>query len=366
MAWSSENSGLREWNAWRDSGSPPPDLSRVDLKHARLSGDGACAINLSEAYFRVADLKYADLRNAKLVRADLACAQLNGADLSHANLSYANLSRAEVCGADVVRADLSGAHLNGADLSNANLNGVNLSGAHLNNADLFNVNLSGANLSGTDLTGAHLGRTVFSLVDLSSVIGLQTCVHHNASSIDHFTLQSSGSLPPLFLRGVGLPDSLIEYLPSLLNQPIQFYSCFISYSSKDQELAGRIHADLQNKGVRCWFAPHDLKIGDKILDGIDTAIRLHEKVLLILSGDSVASDWVEDEVKKAFEEERTRQPKQTVLFPIRLDDAVMETKEAWAGLLRRDRNIGDFRRWKDHDSYKKSFDRLLRDLKRAK
>jgi len=40
----------------------------------------------------------------------------------------------------------------------------------------------------------------------------------------------------------------------------------------------------------------------------------------------------------------------------------METKEAWAGLLRRDRNIGDFRRWKDHDAYKASLDRVLRDL----
>ena len=66
-----------------------------------------------------------------------------------------------------------------------------------------------------------------------------------------------------FLRGVGLPDNLIDYLPSLLNQPIQFYSCFISYSSKDQEFADRLHADLQNKGVRCWFAPHDMPIGAK-------------------------------------------------------------------------------------------------------
>jgi hypothetical protein len=30
--------------------------------------------------------------------------------------------------------------------------------------------------------------------------------------------------------GVGLPDNFIEYLPSLLNQAIQHYSCFISYS----------------------------------------------------------------------------------------------------------------------------------------
>ena len=86
---------------------------------------------------------------------------------------------------------------------------------------------------------------------------------------------------------------MINYLPSLLNQPIQFYSCFISYSSKDQEFADRLHADLQNKGVRCWFAPHDMPIGAKIIDAIDEAIRLRDKVLLILSEHSVSSDWVE-------------------------------------------------------------------------
>jgi len=62
---------------------------------------------------------------------------------------------------------------------------------------------------------------------------------------------------------------LIEYLPSLLNQAIQHYSCFISYSAKDQDFAERLHADLQNKGVRCWFAPHDMPIGGKIRDEID-------------------------------------------------------------------------------------------------
>jgi len=42
---------------------------------------------------------------------------------------------------------------------------------------------------------------------------------------------------------------------------------------------------------------------------------------------SIESDWVEDEVTKAFEEERKRG--QIVLFPVRLDEAVMNTKEAW-------------------------------------
>src|SRR6202035_3144656 len=75
------------------------------------------------------------------------------------------------------------------------------------------------------------------------------------STIDHRTLQKSGPLPFSFLRGVGLPDRLIDYLPSLLAQAIQHYSCFISYSTKDEEFARRLHADLQDKGVRCWFSP---------------------------------------------------------------------------------------------------------------
>ncbi len=53
----------------------------------------------------------------------------------------------------------------------------------------------------------------------------------------------------------------------------------------------------------------------------------------------------------------------TVLFPIRLDNAVMETDEAWAADIRRTRHIGDFSEWKNHDSYQKGFARLLRDLK---
>ena len=82
---------------------------------------------------------------------------------------------------------------------------------------------------------------------------------------------------------MGLPDKLIEYLPSLLDQAIQHYSCFISYSSQDDEFAHRLHADLQDKGVRCWFAPEDMKIGAKIRDTIDKAIRLRDKVVLVLS-----------------------------------------------------------------------------------
>lgn len=42
----------------------------------------------------------------------------------------------------------------------------------------------------------------------------------------------------------------------------------------------------------------------------------------------------------------------TVLFPIRLDNAVMEADEAWAADIRRTRPVGDFSAWKERNNYK--------------
>jgi hypothetical protein len=293
--------------------------------------------------------------------ADLRLADLDDANLRGANLSGANLHHVHLGNADLSHATLRDAFLRRVGLIFTDLSGADLSSAYLGEAHLIGVNLTRARLGGTDLTGALLDHNLFVDVDLTSVIGLARCWHRGLSYIDTLTLEKSGSLLPIpFLRGIGLPDNFIEYLPSLFNQAIQFYSCFISYSNVDDEFAKRIYDDLQNNGVRCWFAPHDLPIGEDILGGIDVGVRLRDRVVLILSEHSIRSGWVKDEVTAAFEEERKRG--QPVVFPLRLDDAVMKTDEAWAAKLRA-RNIGDFRRWKDQDAYKESFERVLRDLK---
>jgi uncharacterized protein YjbI with pentapeptide repeats len=328
--------GVAKWNAWR---------ARTGLPDSDFSG---------------ANLANTDLTQANLSYADLSYANLSRAYLSNANLTHANLIEADLSNADLTYAGLRDAKLRDANLIYAKLINVDLTLADLTNADLIEANLTHANMTQANLSDAELYETVFADVDLNSVIGLATCRHKGPSTIDHRTLQKSGSLPLSFLRGVGLPDNFIDYIPSLFGQAIQFYSCFISYSTKDQDFADRIHADLQNQGVRCWFAPHDMPIGGKILDEIDTAIRLRDKVLLILSEHSIKSGWVEDEVSKAFAEERRRE--EIVLFPVRLDDVVMDTNEPWAVKLRDQRNIGDFRRWKDHDGYTRSSERVLRDL----
>jgi DNA polymerase-2 len=152
--------------------------------------------------------------------------------------------------------------------------------------------------------------------------------------------------------------------PDAAERSSEFFSCFISYSSTDHKFAERLYADLQQQEIRCWFAPEDLRIGASLRAGIDESIRRYDKLLLVLSNNSISSDWVEKEVETAMEQERSQ--KRIVLFPIRLDDTVMEINSGWPADIRRTGNIGDFRRWENPAVYKKAFDRLLRDLKAEK
>ena len=119
-----------------------------------------------------------------------------------------------------------------------------------------------------------------------------------------------------------MPDTFITFARSLVGKAIDFYSCFISYSSQDQDFAERLHADLQARHLRVWFAPEDLKIGDRFQERIEESIRLYDKVMIVLSEASVQSRWVEREVNAAFE--REERDKRLVLFPIRIDDAVID------------------------------------------
>lgn len=330
--------GVETWNKWRKAN---PEI-RPDLRRARLSG--------------------ANLRRANLSEADLFAAHLFGAYLNEADLYRASLDRATLSEADLFAAYLPRANLKGAYLDWANLYGARLIGADLREADLQGTNLGGADLRHADFTGCQMSMTELADVDLSQCTGLETTFHKGPSTIGIDTIyRSRGNIPEVFLRGAGVPEDFIVYMRSLVAKPLDFYSCFISYSSKDREFAERLHADLQSKNVRCWFAPEDLKIGDKFRTRIEESIRIYDKLMVVLSENSIQSPWVEEEVEAALEKER--QQHKLVLFPIRLDDAVMKTDQAWAASLRRTRHIGEFSNWKDHDQYKKAFDRLLRDLK---
>ena len=275
-------------------------------------------------------------------------------DLSGANVLWGNLSNLDLCGAD-----LRGAQLGRADLTDTALRGATLCGADLTAAYFINADLRGA-----DLSEATLFKTTFGMTRLNGTKGLASCIHKGPSSIGIDTFfQSNGEIPESFLRGCGVPDPFIVQMQALIAavSPIQYYSCFISHSSHDQAFAERLHADLCANNLRCWYAPEDLNIGDRFQESLEESIRVFDKVMLIFSETSLQSQWVEREVNAA--REREVRENRTVLFPIRIDDAVMNAEQPWAADIRRSRHIGDFRAWKEHDRYLASFARLLRDLR---
>lgn len=306
--------GVEVWNQWREEN---PDI---------------------EVQIYEADLKFKDFRGVNF----------NGLDLSFTNLLGCKLNRADFSEANLLATDFTGAFLSNAKFRRARLSGTRFIESGLEEADFWESTFSSTIVIGSDM---------------SEAIGLESCSHFGPSFVDHTTLAQSGDLPIEFLRGCGLPDFIIDNIDLLHGDAIQFYSCFISYSSKDEAFARQLYADLQNNGVRCWFAPEDMRIGDRIRYAIDEAIRLREKLLLVLSATATESAWVEAEVETALEEERERNT--TVLFPIRIDDAVMDTSKPWARQLKNTRHIGDFRDWKNHDDYQTAFERLLQDLKNS-
>ncbi|ACL03645.1 pentapeptide repeat protein [Desulfatibacillum aliphaticivorans] len=264
------------------------------------------------------------------------------------------------------------ANLQGAELLRVYIGGRDLRGANLSNSYLGGIRLNGVKLQGADFSGAKIGYGVFTHLDLSKAKGLETCSHFGPSSIGIDTIyKSGGNIPEVFLRGCGVPDNFIEYMRSLVGQKLDIYSCFISYSHADEEFAQRLHSALQSCGVRCWYAPHDMQGGKKIYDQIDSAIRVHDKTLLCLSENSMGSKWVETEIRRTRKAmDKTGKQK---LFPISIVDDFGRIKE-WECF---DANTGsdmadevrefyipDFSNWKDHDSFQREFEKLLRDLKR--
>lgn len=345
--------GVNTWNAWVRQGIVAsrrvrPDLSDMDISGMALTG---------------ADLYYADLRGVRGAYVKLGNAHLAGCRLRGADLSWAQLGEANLGGADLTNAVLFGTHFGGANLSRARF-----CGASMLECNLGGANLTGADLRSAKLRGATIVDTVFADTDLREA-EISECIHKGPSTIDHRTFIKSPALPLAFMRGCGLPDPLIEYLPSILSTAIEFYSCFISYSSTDTEFATRIHADLQNTGVRCWFAPHDIQGGKKLHQQIETAIQVHDKLLLILSEASMNSEWVKTEIAEARKREVAE--KRRVLFPVAL--VSFERVQQWecfdadtgkdSAREIREFFIPDFSNWKNDTDYKDSFARLLRDLR---
>ncbi len=357
------------------------DLSRMDLNNADFRGANFRGANLIEANLGEADLSQVDLSQADLIGANLQGATLRGAHLAEANLISVNLVEANLVEADLRRADLSGVNLNGAevrgatlrraeligsnlmgaDLRQADLSGADLSGATLIGADLQAADLSGARLIGTDLSEAVFGYTKLLDIDLRQTIGLEMTSHQAPSALDLRTLyRSKGVIPDLFLIGLGAPDTLVEHAAAIQQAATPYYACFLSYVEADEGVAYKLFTDLQRHGVRCWLSDDEARATDLYLPTTDASIYFQDKQLLIFSERSLATPWVVAEVEAALKRERRLD--EIVLFPLRLDEAMLTAEADWLHPLQSNRNIHDFSGWQTDTLYQKSLARLLRHL----
>jgi TIR domain/Pentapeptide repeats (8 copies) len=276
--------GVEVWNKWRQDNPRiyMPDLAGADLSNAHLIGINLSKANLFKAKLREAKVSFADLSSAYLVAADLTKVECIGTYFTGADLTRAKLRKAGLIGSAF---------------------GIVQNGNQTYGVSLFRT---GPNLSGTDFTQAQMAHCVFANTDLSKSKGLETVVHTTPSSVDVATIYlSKGRIPDDFLRGCGMPESFLKFQRTLRSHRTDFHSCFISYSTKDEDFADRLRADLQSSGVRCWFAPHQIRGGKKLYDQIHAAISDHDRLLLILSEHSLNSEWVKTEIANARQREVT-------------------------------------------------------------
>jgi TIR domain len=60
---------------------------------------------------------------------------------------------------------------------------------------------------------------------------------------------------------------------------------FISYANEDEKLATEIACALKSNGFNLWYAPINLKIGEKLFNSIEDGISKLKAAILLISQD---------------------------------------------------------------------------------
>lgn len=74
---------------------------------------------------------------------------------------------------------------------------------------------------------------------------------------------------------------------------------FISHSKKDREIALRLIERLSEHGLEVWFDEFEIKVGDKFIDKIYSGIKECKYLAIILTKNSVISNFVNEELNFA-------------------------------------------------------------------
>lgn len=214
-----------------------------------------------------------------------------------------------------------------------------------------------------DFSGVEIANISFINCHFSSNKNIDLISSEKSSNIDYKTIFNSDSFPDKFLISIGTPSEVLTLYKTYGGKNRRFFRCFISHSSEDGSFAKKLHDDLQGSGISSWYAPENLKLGERIRDGLESAINESERIVLVLSSNSIKSHWVESEMETALELERKVGNRQSLLIPITLDEGVWTEDVPWVNMIKRERNIGNFSNWEDGNQYRESYLKLLDSLK---
>jgi hypothetical protein len=91
-------------------------------------------------------------------------------------------------------------------------------------------------------------------------------------------------------------------------------SIFLSHSSLDKDFARRLAVDLRARGIRVWLDEADIGVGDSLIGRLEQAIDETDYLAVLLSENSVQSEWVLREVRMALHREISG--KRVVVLPL--------------------------------------------------
>ncbi len=391
-----------EWNKRRSkeitaklaSGRADPvvDLHGAQLRDANLARFNLCFLELTGADLTGAYLQFATINHTSLESANLNSAILESASIVNCNLCGADLRKATLDGGHMHDVSASRARFDMADLRAAQIRRTDLAWADLSHSKLFGTSFSDCSADHTKFKGAYLAGTTFVEMDLrTSDIQCELNAHDlkisGPCTIDRSTLaRSRGQLPGWFLSRCGLTPWEVaatrlfetdltglevseinnEIFEKRTKGVILVGGAFISYSRANDAFVDKLESSLCADGVNTWRDKHHMVAGPVERQLLD-AIRLNDVVILVLSRESVRSDWVELELDRARRKEK--QNERDVLLPVALDDdwkAKCEQPESavlWRQVAKK--NVIDFSNWDTSEkSYRDGYRKVIDGLRR--